>query len=221
MDSTGRTVGIGNRAVDHDGGHTVTGGGEIVFVNGGQARVVIGQHGGIVDGIDGDGCGVAGRGKGGGGSRIRVGAGTTCALIPGFKGKCGRAVVIGCGHETQLLGVDAGQGAVEQQGVIDGQQAVVDGGPGGAVVGGVLPGAVGIVDGGDGNGLDGRPSASVIEPSTTMAATLSPAEVRLSSSMAVRLGLSSASTGASLMALMVMDAVSLAVEKAVVAAESA
>ena len=101
----GRTVGIGNRAVDHDGGHTVTGGGEIVFVDGGQARVVIGQHGGIVDGIDGDGCGVGGRGKGGGGRGIRVGAGAACALIPGLKGKCGRAVVIGCGHETQLLGV--------------------------------------------------------------------------------------------------------------------
>ena len=54
------------------------------------------------------------------------------------------------------------------------------------------------------------PSGSVIEPSATIAATLSPAEVKSSSSIAVSVGLSSASAGASLTGLTVIAAVSVA-----------
>ena len=53
-------------------------------------------------------------------------------------------------------------------------------------------------------------------PSTTTAATLSPADVKSSSAMALSVGAASASTGASFTALTVTDAVSVAVEYALV-----
>ena len=55
------------------------------------------------------------------------------------------------------------------------------------------------------------PSASVMEPSTIIEATVLPALVKSPSSMAVRVGVSSASIGASLTELTVIEAVSVAV----------